>query len=768
MTPIVDLDPTPEPFRYKKGSCQWILWPFWAFKVTVPLPSTRRFNVLERFVLKASAAGARSTGRIAGALELEQELVEFIVDDLEERQFLDMELLLTEEGEKALRDDEEREPELTSGYVFSDPVSGHLWPRFISGSLSHCDAELSPDKRAKIKFGSVGNPYTQRAFTVWPGKLRDVRRTPPSPPDTFSIGDACRRYLREQKNWERFTGDDSFSELPFGDLSSFDFDPTGARLIDSEPLPYFLLTHVHMPENLGESSMWQVCDPFGLGLSRRLRKTMQDLIDNGDNLLRKNVIERAIGGTYEVNDAELSELLMARYDQAAKRLDNHFATRQLPDELLQKLTQMGHAFDEAIEALDGSGRQVDNADRDIRSFLRNAMASLEELFAEIVADYPVEREDKQHPPLLSSLGNSSKATRNLLVSLANQLDFNIDDSNEAALAVSYNRAKGVIEYGNRDLITAFAILILVASHRIDHPMHTLAAEFPGVFSLLVELRKLRGAANHANDHGTDPGRKLSSEELEKLRDDVLRVVKALIPPLEEAADVTNLDAPEVQWNAELMCKLRAAAAYDLRRRLGRSLNDSPVLKGRLVETIQFKQEIELLSRTLDSEGELGALTKKLQDLVFSGTVAYEASARHLVNKLPACEPPDELSDEKQNNLKYLIDLAQRFGFDFDAESEHAESLLKVNPKRLFDALESGDSSLNSLVWTALIRADVAGGEAWKLIQELAVSEPKFLQSVARLSWLRGHGNKNRLPQQEATDFAETTFQHAKKVLDICQ
>lgn len=776
MTPIIDLGPTPRPFRYQKGTKRHVAWPFWAFKVGVAIPPPRRFNVLERFVLKASLAGARRAGRIAEALQLERELVDYLVDDLTSREYLDAELVVTECGEEALRDDEDKEPEWITGHIFKDAVSRKLWPRFVRGPLNPCNAKMKKYGRgAEIPTGTEGKPGKPLdVFVVWPEKTPGVPESPPRAPDPFSAGDAIRRAVRAEEQFERNIVDD---DAPRGAAQSHFFatmrnlksQAGNTRLIDEKPQPCFVLTHVHMPENMERSASWQVCDPFGLGLSSRLRRTIREWIDEYDAyLLRKSVVERATDGAYEVDDTELSQLLMARYESAASEIEGRFQGLLLPEDIRVKLCQMEHGFQEAKTALESKGKGKDEADRNVRAFLRAAQAGLEELFAEVLSNYLSERTDSGSAPILSKLNNSSKANGNMLTELAGKLGLDVDDSTRRVLAAQKSRAKGVIEYGNPDLFTAFSLLVLQAADRPDHPLRQLSNTFPQVASFVSELKNKRGAANHAAEHRIDPGRRLSLMELEELRDDIFRVVEGLLPASTESIRRDELAKREESWDAELMCKLRAASAQEVRKRVGRSLNDRPVLKGRLVELVQTATELDVLARQLEGEDHSGPVERKLQDLVFAAGSACEALAKSLVDHFSSCEWPDGLSSSKDENRSYLVDLAEKANFRFDPDGEHAETLLMVNPYRLQRAVEEGEGSLNALVWAALIRAEASGDGAMGVLREVAASNHRYLDDMARISAWRGHGNKMMLELDDAQDVVDTVFRQVKAILDSTQ
>lgn len=762
-TPVIDYGPNPAPFRYERRTRQWVAWPFWAFKVNVELPSRRQFNLLERFVLKASFGGARTTGRIAGTLELDEELVEFIVDDLKARQFLDEELTVTERGEQALGEDEERQPEIVSGHVFTDAISGRLWPRFVQGKLEHCDAEIIQGGGAEVQTGTVGNPYTAHCFVVWPQKMPDVSSTPTDAPGSFAVGDAIRGGLKAQRDFERFALDDETRRA----AGHFDrgLDAKNARLVDGQPRPYFVTTYVHMPEDLQRSSAWQVCDPFGLGLSGRLRKTIGESIEDGDWLLKERVVEEAIGGTYEVDDTELADLMMARYEEAAAGVDERYEGCWIPDEVRLKLYQMEHAFVDAREALDSSGESIAEADRQVRAFLRGAQAGLEELFAKLLSRHLDSGE--QSVSLLSKLSRSSSANEHLLTEVADELGFVVDDSSREVLSVQHSRAQGVIECGNRELLTSFAVLVLQAGSRIDHELRFLAGQFPDVATFLAELRAARGAANHASQHRTDPGRRLSVQELEGYREDVLHIFHALSPKAPDREEISSLTQPGNEWDAELMCRLRAGAAREVRDRVGDSLNDKPVLNGRLVEAVQCAREIEGLVAQLEGD-EASALSRRLQDLAFAANSACEAVAGELVGCLPACEMPERFSDNRKQNRLVLVGITKSFNFRFDAGHENAETLLMVNPHRLRRAVEQGEGSLNSLTWAALIRAYCADGQVTDILGEIASEHPRFLDDMAWVSTARGHGNKVEIDTDDAPELLDAVFRQVKTVLSTIQ
>jgi hypothetical protein len=73
-SPVLDFEPSSWPLKWNSKSRQWILWPFWAYRVVVPLPQPEPFNLFERFLLKAAHTGARGSERLSEVLQLNGEI----------------------------------------------------------------------------------------------------------------------------------------------------------------------------------------------------------------------------------------------------------------------------------------------------------------------------------------------------------------------------------------------------------------------------------------------------------------------------------------------------------------------------------------------------------------------------------------------------------------------------------------------------------------------------------------------------------------------
>ena len=122
--------------RTVDGPHRDVLWPVLGWRVVVPTPVDRHLNAFQAAVLRLALIERTQPAEVASLLHLEVDLVRFIQAELRSEGLVGLDGRPTPLGQELLgRDDGPPELQDRAGWVFTDPDSGELWPRFIVGEL---------------------------------------------------------------------------------------------------------------------------------------------------------------------------------------------------------------------------------------------------------------------------------------------------------------------------------------------------------------------------------------------------------------------------------------------------------------------------------------------------------------------------------------------------------------------------------------------------------------------------------------------------------
>lgn len=710
----VDLSPKSKPLSARGR--QWLLWPVWAYRVVVPQPAPKRFNLFQRAVLSLCRAGIVRADEISYRLDLGPELSAYILNQLEGMGLLDQRRELTERAKKLLDEEPDDQVEAVAGYVFVDPFEGELWPRFCRGALPYSEGEIV-GLFAKIEQGTVGNPHSINASVVWANQ-----KIPPKQPNRRDIVRACSRSIRDETAYKRSIGEDD-SEL---DRSLLKHHLNQVVLLDDAPEPMFLTTFVFVPQDVSRASLWQVCDPFGLGTSSLLRTRIEKLVaksSQAGNILKK-AIQRATREGFAVDNADFLDLFREQNQRAAKVVDRKAGfDKTICPKVWELLVQMENEYIKVGDS-DVSGQAWDRQQEVIKAMIRRAYETIEECFANVVRMF-------RGSDIWRRLGGAPEDNGVLLAKIAYQLGF-VDDQEdpcfERFLRIGSGPVKGVVLHENRELVALFAAALLSTRDHQEHPFQRCTAKFPGLIVFLNELKRMRGQAAH---HTRVALEKKYREEVLDFRKNTYHIARLLLPAAEGTTMDSRSSSAPVEWGADLVYRLRAQAAYNVESEFGLHVREVPSLRDELMEVEVLSLELEKLCRAGATTEEVDGRTRDIR--VVCGNAA-EAAVTLLLTE---ADVTAFITDDRTANAERYSKAARTLNFQANKDGQYHEVLLNVRPDRAHSAAETRRGALNALLVVALLQAEQ---DANHPLRELAKANPRFLLDAGEISQARGHGD----------------------------
>ncbi len=444
----------------KDPNARWVLWPVFAWRVVAPVPKERKLNLFQRAVLGLARAKVTAIVDVADRLLIAPDLAGLVVLELQNMALLDHAGEPTARGLKMLDDIEEDPPdEAQVGHVLSDPFTGKVWPRFVTGDLPIADVELNDDGWPVLLSGSAGDPWKDRTFSVLPSGRDAVVMARPSARDVLR---AARRH-RRQRDYDEVDDD---RDVPRLQRVSF---------VDDRPRPYLLALRVRRHD----SGDWMVDDPFGHGEATDLRARLEERLDSQKGL--RSWIDQARGGS----PGDVQSKTVAQHQKDAEwevegRLTLAIRTQA---DLYDRLVAMHRSLLEASDA----DAPLDKWD----DVLVKAQRAVERALHTVYRNHC-----DGGPALFAKLAYSDKEfNRRLLDAMAADLGFH------APLPVTLSSVRrGKVQYaeqgGGGSLRPLVVLGLLCADRDEDHPFRRAGRTAPDLLHRLDELATARDRAAH--------------------------------------------------------------------------------------------------------------------------------------------------------------------------------------------------------------------------------------------------------------------------------
>ena len=516
-TPVLDFSPYRPATHSIYARREFILWPAYSYRIVAPRPRNRPLNLLQRAVLNLCRAGVRELEEMGKKLAIHRDLAAVVFLELENLALLTKTGAPTEKGLRTLAEDIDESYDMITGHVFQNPWGGELWPRFVD-RLQYCEVEYKENGFPRLQRGARGNPASFEAYAVLPLECMSPK---PKPPE---IVDAVARHARASQHREELWEEEDEHDLEL--VPSFSGQSIQkVSFIEDTPSPVYLTTYLYSPKDA--PSEWDVCDPFGLGVSQRLRGWIEDVMRKDNRLFE---IVAGFAKSDIENGLEKHNLWLEKLRQVAvSSIEQRFSTEMRRHALFEPLVQMECAAQEALSL--GENCPVYK----LKSSLRSCLSTIEALFRAMEGGHPlndvwklvyVKRVNQNSGKEIWYPQREKRIVQAMYLQAAKDVGFD-GPFPEAMLNTEPKVIKSVAEYGIFWKLRALVVATVFAAwNNPKHPLHTAAVRMPGMLREINEIANQGGKAGHSNDE------KNTLEDLKSTRERTFNVVEVCFDSME--------------------------------------------------------------------------------------------------------------------------------------------------------------------------------------------------------------------------------------------
>ncbi len=342
--------------------------------------------------------------------------------------------------------------------------------------------------------------------------------------------------------------------------------------------------------------------------------------------------------------------------------------------------------------------------REIENGIKKIYAALEWSLRQVVADNPVSEWEQ-----IFSAG-SFRDNEKLLIGFANKVGFTVNEKNQSLLQVKPGAIRQ-IENCKVEFQPLLALAIAGASSDANHSVHHLARNHSGFLTHVLRLKKYRDPI----EHGSTEKLNISDKILEELIGATVPMIISLIPDVAEDLGEADRDSIIIDINQE-----RLKANIELEKALGTAFVSH---LNRNIKEQLIRSELMLAKFTIEKAIEI--------------IKCYASVMQHALLNVISDRKFETISDTIRESA---VEKIVQTGF-FSAVEDVPEELTTVAIHNTRRAVQG----LSTTLGAHLLAVFLLGSES-ELI-ELQKSDPAFVDFVANLIRLRGHGN------QQQTEFS---------------
>jgi hypothetical protein len=671
-----------------------ILWPCHAFNISIPQKKKNALNVFEETVLRITEIESGDTDKIAQLICLEKELVIFIQNRLNQLDLLDDRYELSEHG-KELLDEWQDKSDVNLEYVVAT-----VFVDLLSGKLlPYVSTKQITYKKVESLF-SKENPDKKGEYDHYVNFLIN-------PTEEKSKLKAKQIRPAEKSFWNAIPDSNDIIRAIRGfnikykryallnhDVVQYPPSVPMAEAISVHDNPELVFLHCNAIIQVGNSDLL-VTDGFGFGFSERFSSYLMS--QNGKwvtEIKQKAVIERI--------DPDSS--------QSNKNAYKSYKYREISKRISRSKASLGN-----IENLEVNSS---NYERDYRSKIENGIKniyeSLEWAFRQVVADYPVPEWE------LVFAGQNFRENEKLLYGFAKKVGFSVTDKNKILLQVKSGAIKQ-IEYGKVELQPLIAISLAGAIGNSNHPVYRLAKNHSGFLKIALRLKKYRDPIEHGSSKELD----IDNGTLKELIKIIVPMIISLVPGVADDLEISNVDHPVRDVNQESL-----KANINLEKKLGTALTSGISLE---IKEQLIRSEIMLEKFSSD----------KAIEIIKCYASAIQLSLYEVVKDRRLNYKSDRIREE-------AIEKIVQSDF-YSSATDIPEEISTVTVKRINIAVQG----LSSTLGTQLLSVFLLGSESE--LTQIRNLDPEFIEFVANLIRLRGHGNDN----EKLHDFSQNDIELLK-------
>lgn len=708
------------PHRVLKRSTLWFLYPFLAWKVLMPKATNRKFDVFEEYVLRFSDAGIRAAQEIADALELDVDLIGYIVARLQSKRYLDDNGRPTEEGRRLLLEQTTEDQELESCYVFAEPGAHRLWPYVHRGMLP--TIEVEPRGRQWIlHHGSQGNPRRSWAWELGPSS--DEQTFTPTPSGILEASRKHRARLKRLKHSSN-RDEDEFEPDPIDEGRIAD------RVFITSDTPEIIhwSSFIYIPDGVDGERGWQVCDPFGLGSSAELRRCVSKQLDADDGF--KNHVMDKYSFLLSLDEPDAIAIAESINANAAKAVRATTGKKILEHPDLYGLLIQLHV------ALNEQG--------DTESVVRRAHECLEEMLAMATESG---RDSELDDCCEAALSHDSESNSELILQMCGALGFHRDECLLDFFKITRGQLVSCLRHEGRKLSAQVALAIIMAHQGGLPALRAAGEQCPDLPVRLFTVNLWRDRAAHGGEEDVEqpPSPQIFAEQ-------VYAALAALFPGLVEDASAFTGHVTSDLW---LHCRRAALQDIEMRFALGHAARRHGELFDKLLSMQAHNRVVSMLSAKGDARQ---LVTSHSKDAMYDAGRCMEIIFKKLNDHFrPPIDDMPVASGDRAAMRSYFTARARDIGWVDPETGEIPSRLVEIDPRKVEIAAETSVGSLHALFLLCLSAA------ATNPQHPLANGRNQWLSCTERVSIARGHGDAS-CDAEEVNAVAADVFECVRSVL----
>lgn len=462
-----------------------LLWPVYVYRVMYPISKDKPLNLFQEAILGLCRAQCTDRIEIARLLDIDHELVAYIMLQMMQDSWLDAQGQITSLGESMLDEDRSRKGELSvsrsessrqelkMGYAFWDVISQKWLPRFMSTL-----PEIEPHEE-RNGFSSF-IMERQRGKPISPYQLHGDTLDAENIYDKQQLFEAHRIYQLDIHHAKQLKQGSNFPREQEVRINSIEF-------ISDQPDPMYLWVSIFRNSEVDE--LWSIRDPFGIRTNAPwLRKPLLEIIDREKGLVRK--LSKLLGETQP--DKQTAEEWLTLLDE------------RIRIEMLLEYPYLEKHIDIAryMTALKRRQAKVQDSmanDEDIESLLTDAQKLIESVLKWMLGCATV---DIRRIPDSREHLDEKKLANIYRAMYLNSLSDNVIQQLSRQKWRDVHSALKRREKSNSSLKALLCGAVLSTADNHDHPFKQLD-EGTLSFSLLLELADMRNKAGHASGYNFD-------------------------------------------------------------------------------------------------------------------------------------------------------------------------------------------------------------------------------------------------------------------------